>query len=175
MSAKEKGRRCKARTKAGKPCRAAATEGGLCFLHANPNKAAELGRMGGRRNGHAVIGVADRLPSLENALAVRNTVARLVEELYAGKLHPRIASGLAPLLSLQLRAIETTDLERRVRKLEKQRPAEESQESKGRVQEPDLGSVPGESDKPAEEAEGGTNGEDGEDGKDGEDGEDPIV
>jgi len=44
--------RCKANTKEGRPCRAAATEGGLCFFHANPNKAVELGRIGGRKNGH---------------------------------------------------------------------------------------------------------------------------
>jgi len=42
--------RCGAKTKEGKPCRAAATEGGLCFFHANPNKAAELGRVGGRKS-----------------------------------------------------------------------------------------------------------------------------
>jgi len=40
--------RCQGQTKAGKPCRAAATSGGLCYFHANPNKAAELGRIGGR-------------------------------------------------------------------------------------------------------------------------------
>jgi len=44
MDAKQNGSRCKARTKAGKPCRAAATAGGLCFFHANPEKASELGR-----------------------------------------------------------------------------------------------------------------------------------
>ena len=27
-------------------------EGGLCYFHANPNKAAELGRNGGRRRKH---------------------------------------------------------------------------------------------------------------------------
>ena len=42
---------CKAKTKKGSPCRAAATEGGLCFFHANPNKAAELGRVGVERVG----------------------------------------------------------------------------------------------------------------------------
>jgi hypothetical protein len=38
---------------------------------------------------------------------------------YAGRLHPRVAGGLAPLLNLQMRAIETTDPERRLAKLEK--------------------------------------------------------
>jgi len=60
---------------------------------------------------------------LDNALAVRDTVARLIADVYAGRIHPRIASGLAPLLNLQLRAIETTDLEQRIARLEK-RPAE---------------------------------------------------
>jgi hypothetical protein len=41
------------------------------------------------------------------------------EEVYSGKLHPRIASGLAPLLHLQLRAIESTDLELRIATMEK--------------------------------------------------------
>lgn len=39
--------RCKAQAKSGKRCGAAATAGGLCFFHANPNKASELGRIGG--------------------------------------------------------------------------------------------------------------------------------
>jgi len=37
---------CRAKTKNGKPCQAAATEGGLCFFHANPKKASELGQIG---------------------------------------------------------------------------------------------------------------------------------
>jgi len=119
MTPKNRDSRCKGVTKAGKPCRAAATAGGMCFFHANPNKASELGRIGGRGNRHAAGDNADPLPTLDNALAVRDTVARLIADVYAGKLHPRIAAGLAPLLNLQLRAIETTDLERRLAKLEK--------------------------------------------------------
>ena len=42
--------RCKARTKAGRLCQAPAVEGGLCFCHAHPEKLAELGRRGGRKN-----------------------------------------------------------------------------------------------------------------------------
>jgi hypothetical protein len=52
-------------------------------------------------------------------MAVRKTVARLIADVFSGKLHPRIAAGLSPLLSLQLRAIETTELARRVAELEK--------------------------------------------------------
>src|SRR5437868_14713615 len=106
MPSKNLDPRCKARAKSGKPCRAAATEGGLCFFHANPNKASELGRIGGHRNRRAVMNASDPLPRLDSAIAVRTIVARLIEDVYAGKLHPRIATGLAPLLNLQLRAIE---------------------------------------------------------------------
>jgi len=111
--------RCKSRTKAGKACRAAATAGGLCFFHANPDKASELGRIGGRKNRHASAEAGDPLPRLETALAVRQTVDRLIDDVYAGRLHSRVGSGLASLLSLQLRAIETTDHERRIQALEK--------------------------------------------------------
>ena len=52
-------------------------------------------------------------------IAVRDTVARLITDIYSGNLQPRMATGLASLLNLQLRAIETADLERRVAKLEK--------------------------------------------------------
>ena len=41
---------CKARTKAGGPCKAPPVEGGLCFFHAHPERLAELGRQGGKKN-----------------------------------------------------------------------------------------------------------------------------
>jgi len=55
---------------------------------------------------------------VDTALAVRDTVARLIEDLQSGKLHPKMASGFSSLLSLQLRALETSDFERRLIKLE---------------------------------------------------------
>ena len=106
--------RCKARTKAGKPCGAAATPGGLFFFHANPNKASELGRIGGRSKRQPLPGSVDPLPKLDNAMAVRETVGRLIDDLISGRLDPRVATAVKPLLDLQLRAIETTDLERRL-------------------------------------------------------------
>jgi hypothetical protein len=112
--------RCKARTKAGKPCGAAATAGGLCFFHANPNKASELGRIGGRSKRRPLPGSVDPLPKLDNAMAVRKTVAQLIEDVYSGRLDTRVAMALTPLLNLQLRAIETTDVERRLEEWGKQ-------------------------------------------------------
>ena len=112
--------RCKARAKSGKRCRAAATAGGLCFFHANPNKASELGRIGGRNNRHAAGENVDPLPTLDNAKAVRDMGARLIADAYARKIHPSIVAGLVPLLNLQLRAIATTNSELRFTELERQ-------------------------------------------------------
>lgn len=111
---------CKGRTKAGKPCGAASTVSGLCFFHANPNKASELGRIGGRRKRHAAVESGDPVPTLDNAVALRDTAARLIADVIAGKVHPRVASGLAPLMNLQLQAIKTADFEQRLAKLEHQ-------------------------------------------------------
>jgi hypothetical protein len=109
--------RCGARAKSGKRCRAAATAGGLCFFHANPNKASELGRLGGRKKRRAAE-IVDPLPVLDSAVAVRDTLARLITDVHAGKVPPRVAASLAPLMNLQLRAIETAGLEQRVARLE---------------------------------------------------------
>jgi len=118
MSIGNQRNRCSGLAKSGKPCRAAATAGGLCFFHANPNKASELGRIGGKKNRRIVTQDADPLPALDNAVAVRDTVARLIADVFSGKLSPKIAAGLAPLLNLQLRAIEATDLALRISKVE---------------------------------------------------------
>jgi hypothetical protein len=59
------------------------------------------------------------LPKLDKVSAVQDAVEKLIADVYAGKLQPRVAAGLAPLLNLQLRTIEATDLERRLEQLEK--------------------------------------------------------
>lgn len=110
---------CKALTKKGEPCRAAATAGGLCFFHANPNKASELGRIGGRSKGIGPVNNAQPLPTLDSMGAVRDTVDRLIADVYAGRLHPKIAAVLAPLLQLQLRALDATEVEGRLSRLER--------------------------------------------------------
>jgi hypothetical protein len=98
--------------------RAAASAGGLCFFHANPNKAVELGRIGGKKNGHLRVGL-DPQPGVDSAMAIRATVARLISDVYAGKASPRIAAGLAPLMHLQLRVLEKTEFEKRLGRLER--------------------------------------------------------
>jgi hypothetical protein len=135
--------RCKAQTKSGKRCRAAATTSGLCFFHANPNKASELGRVGGRSKRGGAGEIVDPLPALDNAIAVREVGARLFADVYTGKLHPRIAAGLVPLMNLQLRAIETANLEQRVARLEKLlADAERDVDDNPKAPELDFGNLP---------------------------------
>ena len=109
--------RCKGRTKAGKPCGAAATAGGLCFFHANPNKASELGRIGGRSKYHVTVETADPLPPLDTAAAVLDTGSRLYADVLAGKVPPRVAASLAPLMNVLLRASEMANLEQQLARL----------------------------------------------------------
>jgi hypothetical protein len=120
MKSDGKKNRCQTWTKEGKPCRAAATAGGLCFFHANPNKASELGRIGGKRNGHAAVADGDPLPSVYTASTVQDTIARLLNDLHSGKIHPSVATPMATLLNLQMRAIEATDHERKITELQRQ-------------------------------------------------------
>ena len=98
MNHKRRETRCKGKTAAGKSCQAAATESGLCFFHSNPNKAAELGRIGGRKNRRGSADTGDPQLSIETAKEVRDTVSRLVNEMSLGKLSPRLAAGMASLL-----------------------------------------------------------------------------
>jgi|SRR5580692_6115821 hypothetical protein len=101
MSPQKCDSRCKGTTKNGNPCRAFATPGGLCFFHANPNKASELGRIGGSKKGR-VVPSSEPLPTVDNAVAVRDLVARLIADVHTGKLGPKVAAGMAPLMNLQL-------------------------------------------------------------------------
>ena len=92
---------------------------GLCFFHANPNKASELGRSGGSRNRLKALENLETPLKVDTALAVRDTVASLIARSLAGYLPPKCVSGLASLLSLQLRAVETANLEQHLQKWKK--------------------------------------------------------
>ena len=75
-----------------------------------------MGRIGGRKKSRLPAEVPNPLPKLS---AVRDAVEKLITDVYAVKLQPRVAAGLAPLLNLQLRTVEATDLERRLEQVEK--------------------------------------------------------
>jgi hypothetical protein len=60
------------------------------------------------------------LPAVYTAKAVQDTIARLLSDLHAGKIHPNVAAAMTPLLSLLLRAIEATDHEGQIARLQQQ-------------------------------------------------------
>lgn len=59
------------------------------------------------------------LPQVQCANDRAFTTSQLFADVITGKLSPRVASTLTPLLNLLLRAIETVDLERRIANVEK--------------------------------------------------------
>jgi hypothetical protein len=124
----KKNDRCKGHTKKGEPCRAAATPGGLCYFHANPDKASELGRIGGKKNRQFSDEGLTPLPKLDSAAAIADVAERLISDIHKGQLHPKTASALVPLLNLKLRAIESMNHAERLARLEKLHPSDADNE-----------------------------------------------
>ena len=113
--------RCQSITKAGKPCRAAATEGGLCYFHANPAKAVELGRIGGRKNGRVQVEEVPELPKLDSVCALRDALAQMIADVHRRRLHPSAAAGLAQLSNALIRTMQVTNIEASVKEMEETR------------------------------------------------------
>jgi len=62
-------------------------EGGLCF-HANPDKAAELGRNGGRHRKQTYEQATEHIAAPESAADVRRMLAETMAEVKAGRMDP---------------------------------------------------------------------------------------
>lgn len=118
MGNRQKGGRCKGKTKAGNPCRAAATACGLCFFHANPAKARTLGQIGGRRNRSKL----QEPPATGSfsAADLRDTLAEAIRDVRSKKITPRTASALSQLCNSLHRILHTADIEARLSSLEQQ-------------------------------------------------------
>jgi hypothetical protein len=112
--------RCTAKTKAGRSCSAPPLHGGkLCAFHANPSRAAELGRCGGYKNRHVPADVPESSTLPPNSASdVQVLLARAVADLRDRRLDPKTASSLAYVAQALIRSIEVADLERRLAKLE---------------------------------------------------------
>jgi hypothetical protein len=116
----EQSNSCKAKNKQGKSCRAPATEGGYCHFHANPDRAAELGRAGGRKNRHAMDDAIRPLPAMDTVSGMKDAVLQTIEDVHANRLSPKTAAGLAAMFNTLLRMQGQSDLEQRIKRLEKQ-------------------------------------------------------
>lgn len=110
---------CNGKTRTGAACRAAAGSGGLCFFHANPNRAKALGQIGGLKNRRSSV-VDLQVPDHMTAADVCKVTAQGIRLLLSGELRAREAAALAQLCNSLYRVIPTADLEARVTVLEEQ-------------------------------------------------------
>ncbi len=110
--------RCQATTKVGKPCRAPASSGGLCFLHGNPSRARELGQVGGRKNRQQL---PEPPPATTMTVAqVNEVLVEAVHRVRSNQLSARKAGALVQLCTALLKTLPAADLEARVTRLEEQ-------------------------------------------------------
>src|SRR5215469_5668794 len=118
--------KCRAKTKAGKPCRAPAAEGtDRCVMHSG--RAAELGSKGGRRRAiYSLDGLKDFAPP-KTAADLRDLIAESIIEIRTGKLDPKLANSISYLGSGFLRALEVSDLETRLQALEARTECDDGQ------------------------------------------------
>jgi len=121
--------KCSARTKLGKECRASVVIGTqFCALHGDPERAAELGRMGGLKNRHYIETEPVNITLPSTAEDVKNVMAQAMVDVRAKKLDPRIAMALTSMSRVLLEAFQTADLQKRVERIEQARAAERSHE-----------------------------------------------
>lgn len=110
---------CKAQTKAGKPCKAAPLENGLCLFHSGRLNPSEIGRKGGRRNRHAQPdGEAAPLAPPKTAAEVRESLSQLMADVKHGRVDVKVANSCAYIATSLLKAMEVGELEERLAKLE---------------------------------------------------------
>jgi len=107
--------KCKAKTKAGRPCAAPAVRGGIyCALHADPERAAQLGRKGGTKNRKVYDGDVRNVAVPESAGDVKRMLAETMADIRAERMDPKLGSTIGYLGMALLRAFEVADLEQRL-------------------------------------------------------------
>jgi hypothetical protein len=121
---------CQAKTKTGAACRAPATAGGLCYLHANPNKAKTLGQIGGRKNRRSPVDLD--VPDNMTPADLAKLTGQAMRKLFTGELGAREVSAFAQLCNCFYRISPAADLETRIATLERQ-IAEEGQQPEGGI------------------------------------------
>jgi hypothetical protein len=117
---------CKHKKRDGERCRAPAlTDQTNCAMHAQPGRAAELGRRGGRRRATYRSVDLREFAAPKTAADLRELLAESIIEIRAGKLDPRIANALGYLGASYLRALEVSEVESRLGALEATQQAQE--------------------------------------------------
>jgi general stress protein YciG len=125
--------KCRAKTKAGRQCAAPAVRGGaFCSLHADPERAAALGRKGGARNRKVYDADVCNVSVPESAGDVKRMLAEAMADIRAGRMDPKLASTLGYLGMSLLRAFEVAEFEQRLERLEQRDDLEKQAEQTGK-------------------------------------------
>ena len=94
----------------------------FCAFHADPQRAVELGRMGGRKNRrYASPYEASPVRPPQTAREVKDLLAEALAGIHAGRLEPKVVSVMAYVGTALLNAMKTTDMEERIAALERAR------------------------------------------------------
>ena len=112
--------KCLATTKAGCQCAAPAVCGGIyCSLHSDPERAAQLGRKGGRKN-RRVPPATEGLPErpLGSVREVTGLLGETINQVRAGRLDSRVANTVGYLATAMLKALQQGEIEERLRAIE---------------------------------------------------------
>jgi hypothetical protein len=117
---------CQKKKRDGNQCGAPAlADKQQCALHAEPGRAKELGRKGGRRRTVYRPDALKEFAAPKKAADVRDLLAESIIEIRAGKLDPKVANALGYLGASLLRALEVADIEQRLDLLARQSLREE--------------------------------------------------
>jgi hypothetical protein len=108
---------CHANSRAGVPCRAKVAAHGLCAIHSDPGRAAELGRMSGESR-RRVEGDSVALPDPRTAHDVHEALGRVFLEVAAGNISVKVGTSLAYIASVLLKTIEVSEHEVLLRGIE---------------------------------------------------------
>ena len=115
---------CKATSAGGKPCQAKAIRGDYCFAHSPElaDKIKEARKLGGENKSEA-----KRLAKLNLGRLgpVLEKLERTLDEVHDGKLEPKTAKAMANLTDAMIRLYKISELELRMRDLEKKYQTEE--------------------------------------------------
>ena len=119
---------CSAKTKRGTECKASRIfNSRFCAFHSDPTRAAELGRAGGRKNRHYLETEEVNIAPPSTPEDVKNLLAQAMADVRALKLDPRTAGALTYMAGALLKALESTDLQQRITRLEETLRAKEGQ------------------------------------------------
>ena len=101
-------------------------------FHSDPQKAAELGQKGGRRNRHTYATPLPHVTVPESAGDVKRMLAEAMADIRAGRMDPKLASTLGYLGMSLLRAFEVAEFEQRLERLEQRDDLEKQAEQTGK-------------------------------------------